>query len=217
MSPLLLRFCAVLLLAGVAGASVAAQRERTRPAAQDRTAVSESQALELTLTVTEVAVRPIQVWVRTGGLIDDGRRVVTAKVPGSEARLIKVGQRVRAFSPQSRSRMYQATVSDVIPKEGAVTIRATLMGQALEASRHFVLEVVTEQGESLSVPNEAIIETGGRQIVYVQEGGAYTPRDVQLGVQGELFTQVLAGVQAGEQVVTIGSFFIDAEHKLKGS
>jgi hypothetical protein len=37
------------------------------------------------------------------------------------------------------------------------------------------------------------------------------------GVQGELFTQVLNGLQEGEQVVTIGSFFIDAEHKLKGS
>ena len=36
-------------------------------------------------------------------------------------------------------------------------------------------------------------------------------------LQGELFTQVLEGLQPGEQVITIGSFFIDAEHKLKGS
>jgi hypothetical protein len=28
---------------------------------------------------------------------------------------------------------------------------------------------------------------------------------------------VLGGVNAGDQVVTIGSFFIDAEHRLKGS
>jgi hypothetical protein len=32
-----------------------------------------------------------------------------------------------------------------------------------------------------------------------------------------LFTQVIDGLKSGEQVVTIGSFFIDAEHKLKGS
>jgi len=55
-------------------------------------------------------------------------------------------------------------------------------------------------------------------VVYVlQPGGAYAPREVSTGVQGELFTQVTDGLKAGEQVVTIGSFFIDAEHKLKGS
>jgi hypothetical protein len=36
-------------------------------------------------------------------------------------------------------------------------------------------------------------------------------------MRGELFTQVLDGLTPGEQVVTTGSFFIDAEHKLKGS
>jgi hypothetical protein len=37
-----------------------------------------------------------------------------------------------------------------------------------------------------------------------------------LGVQGELFTEVVKGLMPGEQVVTFGSFFIDADHKLKG-
>jgi hypothetical protein len=36
-------------------------------------------------------------------------------------------------------------------------------------------------------------------------------------VQGELFTEVVAGLTPGEKVVTFGSFFIDAEHTLKGS
>jgi Cu(I)/Ag(I) efflux system membrane fusion protein len=75
---------------------------------------------------------------------------------------------------------------------------------------------VVEGGDLLSVPNEAIIETEGRQVVYVQQpGGNYVPRDITTGIRGELFTEVLEGVEAGEQVVTIGSFFIDAEHKLK--
>jgi multidrug efflux pump subunit AcrA (membrane-fusion protein) len=77
---------------------------------------------------------------------------------------------------------------------------------------------VTEDGEHLSVPNEAIIETGSTRLVYVQESpGHYLPREITPGVQGELYTQVIEGVKAGEQVVTFGSFFIDAEHKLKGS
>jgi Cu(I)/Ag(I) efflux system membrane fusion protein len=80
-----------------------------------------------------------------------------------------------------------------------------------------VLEIVTEHGDLLSVPNEAIIETGGKRVVYVQgSDGTYAPRDVELGVQGELFTEVVKGLTPGEQVVTFGSFFIDADHKLKG-
>jgi preprotein translocase subunit YajC len=209
---------AAALLLAAAERPVYAQRERTRPAPRRSTSVSESQAGELTLTVTEVAVRPIQVWVRTAGAIDDGRRIVTADVESADRTRVKVGQRVRAFSPESRSRMYQATISDILPRADRVVLKATLMGQALETGRHFVLEIVTDNGDFLSVPNEAIIEAGGKQLVYVQEaGGSYAPRDVSIGLRGELYSQVVEGLKAGEQVVTIGSFFIDAEHKLKGS
>ena len=217
MRSFLIHVCAIVVVIGIAAESLDGQRERTRPRPRGQTTVSESQASELTLTLTEVAVRPIQVWVRTAGVIDDARRTVTADVMTADSGLVKVGQRVRAFSPESRSRMHQATVSAVTPVAGGVTVRATLLGPPLEASRHFVLEIVTEDEEFLSVPNEAIIEAGGTQVVYVEEGGGdYAPRAIAVGVQGELYTQVLNGLTAGEQVVTIGSFFIDAEHKLKG-
>jgi len=156
------------------------------------------------------------VWIRTAGAIDPSRKTVTASVPAAEGALVRVGQRVRAFPPESRSRMYQARVSRVAPRGDRTMVSATLVGQGSEASPRYILEIVAEWGEFLSVPNEAILETGGTRIVYVlQSGGGYAPRDVSTGVQGELFTQVVDGLTAGEQVVTIGSFFIDAEHKLK--
>ena len=139
-------------------------------------------------------------------------------MPAAEGALVRVGQRVRAFPPESRSRMYQARVSQVAPRGDRTLVSATLVGTGASGSARYILEIVTERGEFLSVPNEALIETGGTRVVYVlQPGGAYAPREVSTGVQGELFTQVTDGLKAGEQVVTIGSFFIDAEHKLKGS
>jgi multidrug efflux pump subunit AcrA (membrane-fusion protein) len=193
-------------------------RDHVRLKGPKSTTVSEAQATELTLTVTEVSVRPIQVWVRAAGTVDEARKTVTAALPTVDGKRVRVGQRARVFSPESRSRMYQGNVSVVVASARDVTVKVTLMGQALEASRHYVLEVVTEDGEHLSVPNEAIIDRGGQTLVYVQDkGGEYTPRDIKAGVQGELFTQVLDGLESGEHVVTIGSFFIDAEHKLKGS
>jgi Cu(I)/Ag(I) efflux system membrane fusion protein len=193
-------------------------REHTRLNANRSTPVTESQANELTLTVTEVAVRPLQIWVRTAGVTDQTGRSLTAFVSASEGALVKVGQRVRAFPPESRSSMYQAKITAVVPERDRVRVRAALMGPGREHSTRYVLEIVTERGEFLSVANEALIETEGRHVVYVQQkDGGYLPRDVQCGAQGELYTEVLGGVQPGERVVTFGSFFIDAEHKLKGS
>ena len=218
MQPIVLRIGGIATAVAIATISMSAQRERTRPGPRRQTTVNESQASELTLTLTAVAVRPIQVWIRTAGVIDMTRTTLTAELRGADSRRVKVGQRVRAFSPQSRSRMHQATIAAVVPHGELTTVRASLVGQPLEASRYFILEIVTEEGEFLSVPNEAIIEAAGKQVVYVPEGsGDYTPREIQVGVQGELYTQVLGGVKPGEQVVTIGSFFIDAEHKLRGS
>jgi hypothetical protein len=193
-------------------------RDRIRLKGPRTTTVTEAQATELTLTVTAVSVRPIQVWVRAAGTVDEARRIITASLPPDEGKRVRVGQRARVFSPETRSRMYQGDVSQVVAGSAQATVKVALMGQALESSRHYIIEVVTEDGEHLSVPNEAIIERGGTTLVYVQgSGGEYTPREIETGVQGELFTHVTDGLKPGEQVVTIGSFFIDADHKLKGS
>ena len=77
---------------------------------------------------------------------------------------------------------------------------------------------MTEEVELLSVPNEAIIETEDRRVVYVKDDERrLRAAGDSVGLQGELFTEVTGGLKAGEQVVTFGSFFIDADLKLKGS
>ncbi len=192
-------------------------RDHTRLTPDGSTVVTDAQASELTLTVTEVAARPIQIWVRTAGVVDKAHRTVTAFVPSPDSGFVKVGQRVRAFPPESRSSMYQARVSALDPRPDGVMVSAGLAGPGRQDSVRYILEIVTERGDALSVPNEAVIETEGKQVVYVQEQqGRYVPREIRLGVQGELFAEVLSGLKTGEQVVTFGSFFIDAEHKLKG-
>lgn len=216
----LARGAASIVLLVLASGPVRAQsvRDHTRLTPDRSTAVTDTQATELTLTLTETSVRPIQIWVRTAGAIDGARKTITAFVSPAEGALIRVGQRVRAFSPESRSRMSQARISQVAPRGNRVAVVATLAGQGLADSTHYILEIVTELGAFLSVPNEAIIETAGKHVVYVPQGqGRYVPREIGVGVQGELFTQVLEGLKPGEQVVTFGSFFIDAEYQLKGS
>jgi hypothetical protein len=193
-------------------------RARFRTGARTGTKVNESQAETLTLTLGAVSSRPVQNWIRTAGTIDKSGKILQGVVTGPDAALVKTGQRVRAFPPSSKSSMYQAFVTRVVPGGGAVSVEASLASLGRPNTRFYVMEIVVEQGPFLSVPNEAIIEEGGKQIVYVQQqAGQYLPQEIHTGIQGELYTRVLDGVKDGDQVVTFGSFFIDAEQKLKGT
>jgi Cu(I)/Ag(I) efflux system membrane fusion protein len=208
-----------LVLCLAAAGSVAAQgvREHTRLVPRG-TAVSAAQAEALTLTVGAVTARLVQTWIRAAGTIDRSNKILSADLDGPDAAIVKVGQRVRAFPPSSKSSMYQAFVTRVTPRSGGATVEASLAASGRQNATVYVLEIVVEQGPFLSVPNEAIIEEGDRRVVYVlRHPGQYAPREIQTGLQGELYTQVLSGVNDGDQVVTFGSFFIDAEHKLKGT
>jgi multidrug efflux pump subunit AcrA (membrane-fusion protein) len=221
----------VLILLVTPLLSAQSVRDHTRQSGPDRfraryrmgdkhpgTSVSESQATELTLTLNEVTVRPIQVWVRTAGRIDKANKVLTAFVWAPDSDLIKVGQRVRTFAPESKSSMFQAWVTKTVPQNGGSMVEVTLSGVGRSTDSNYVMEIVTERGEYLSIPNEAIIEEGTHQVVYVQGGeGQYLPRQIQTGIQGELYTEVRNGLKPGEQVVTFGSFFIDSEYKLKSA
>ena len=179
-------------------------------------AVSDEQASVVTLTLNAVAVRPIQTWVRTAGKIDKTDKVVTAIVHAPESSYVKAGQRVRAFPPESKSSMFQAYVTKISPRPGGITVEVTLSGKGHPDSSNYVMEIVTERGEFLSIPNEAIIEEGTKHIVYVpREGGQYGPVEIEMGIQGELYTAVEKGLKDGDQVVSFGSFFIDSEYKLK--
>ena len=114
--------------------------------------------------------------------------------------------------------MYQASITRVSPRAGGATVEATLSASGRQNTTLYVMEIVVERGPFLSVPNEAIIEEAEKHIVYVQQQtGQFVPQEIHTGIQGELYTQVLDGLQEEAQVVTFGSFFIDAEHKLKGT
>ena len=210
----------VVLLLSLIAAIAAGQgvRDHTRLARPAGTTVTKSQAEALTLTVSTVSNRLIQTWVRLAGVIDRSGKILTGSLSGSDAALVKVGQRVRAFPPSSRSSMYQARVTRAASRGGDVAVEVSLASVAHTDDGLYVMEVVVERGPFLSIPNEAIIEEGDRHIVYVeQQPGQYVAREVHTGIQGELLTQVLDGVNEGDQVVTFGSFFIDAEQKLKGT
>jgi Cu(I)/Ag(I) efflux system membrane fusion protein len=69
--------------------------------------------------------------------------------------------------------------------------------------------------EALSVPRSALIQTGERQIAFVEQSpGAYAPREVVTGAAGKDYVEVLSGLSEGETVVTSANFLIDSESRI---
>jgi Cu(I)/Ag(I) efflux system membrane fusion protein len=79
-------------------------------------------------------------------------------------------------------------------------------------------EVQIELGESLAIPESAVMPTGKRNVVFVDKGeGRLEPRVVELGNKAEDFYAVVSGLNAGERVVNSANFLIDAEAKIQGA
>lgn len=80
-------------------------------------------------------------------------------------------------------------------------------------------------GTVLAVPKEAVLDTGLRKLVYIeQEAGAYTAREVELGQEATALVEgrprpfyvVTAGLSEGLSVVTRANFLIDSQSQITG-
>lgn len=69
----------------------------------------------------------------------------------------------------------------------------------------------------LLAPREAIINTGKRQIAFLDEGkGHFQLKELELGNQGsDGYVEVLGGLAEGDNVVTSGQFLLDTESRLR--
>ena len=73
-------------------------------------------------------------------------------------------------------------------------------------------------GQRLTVPVSAVIDSGNRQVVIVERGeGLFEPRPVKLGLRGDGLVEIREGLKAGEKVVVAANFLIDAESNLRAA
>ena len=79
-------------------------------------------------------------------------------------------------------------------------------------------DLSVDLGEGLTVPINAVVPTGSRNIVFLDKGnGKLQPCFVQLGSQVEDAYQVLSGLKDGDRVVASANFLIDAESQVQGA
>ena len=75
----------------------------------------------------------------------------------------------------------------------------------------------TLQAKALLIPTEALIQTGKRSVVLLAEdGGRFSPVEVEAGIEYGGQTVIKAGLKAGQRVVVSSQFLIDSEASLRG-
>ena len=135
---------------------------------------------------------------------------------------VKVGQDVLASVAGRPGRTFEGTVSFLYPHldptSRTLKVRVTVDNPQFELKpgMYATADIKTEAvPDATLVPREAVIDTGTRQIVFVAEGGGrFLARSVRTGLSGDDDkVQIVAGLAAGEMVVTSGQFLLDVESR----
>lgn len=145
-----------------------------------------------------------------------------ADVPEHDLDSVKVGQAVAVRVRALPGRVVTGRVGLVYPQLNRETRTARLRIELpnpdgrLLADMYAEVEIATGAGEPVvAVPDDAVIDTGAKQVVLVDRGeGRFEPRAVALGARGGGYVEIRDGVRAGERVVTAANFLIDAESNL---
>ena len=149
---------------------------------------------------------------------------VIADIYEFEAADIKLGQTATVTLSSYPGREFNGKITYIYPQVDNTTrtlkIRVELANKNFALKPDMYADVVLNMsyGRSLVVPQEAVMDSGSEQLVYVSlNDGYFEPRKVQLGAKVDNKFIVLGGLNEGERVVTSGNFLVDSESKLKSA
>ena len=150
---------------------------------------------------------------------------VLAEVYESDVKRIQVGQTARFDSSAYPGDTFTGKVKFVYPTMDAQsrTLRVRLefrnrpgpAGLKLRPGMYGDVLLDLPASTGLTVPAEAVVDTGAEQYVFVaRTGGRFEPRRVRTGGRQEEQVEIVEGLAEGETVVTTANFLIDSESRL---
>lgn len=150
---------------------------------------------------------------------------IIADVPEFDLASIQKGGPVAVMVRSLPGRTFEGTVDLIYPEIQQETrttkVRIELPNPDGILMANMYADVEIEAGVQkpvVAVPNSAVIDTGDRQVVFIDKGdGKFEPKDVSLGMRGEEQTEITKGIAAGDQVVVAANFLLDAESNLNSA
>jgi multidrug efflux pump subunit AcrA (membrane-fusion protein) len=157
-------------------------------------------------------------------IADLSRVWVLADVYESDLSSVRLGMPATVTLSYEPGREWRGQVSNIAPTaDGAtrtikVRIDVANLGGALKPDMFGDVLLRVEDGSGLVVPDSAVIDTGGRTLVFLDRpDGALEPREIATGARLPDGFQVLRGLAQGDRVVTSANFLLDSESSLKAA
>jgi RND family efflux transporter MFP subunit len=157
-------------------------------------------------------------------VVDLSKVWIMADVFENEASMIQVGMPARVKLSYGTGRAFNGRVSYIQPLVDAMTrtlkvrIEADNPGLTLKPDMFVDVEFNVSMPARMTVPAEAVLDTGLKKTVFVDRGNGYLePRQVETGERIGDRIEIIKGLSPTERIVISGNFLIDSESQLKSS
>lgn len=146
---------------------------------------------------------------------------VNVDVYESDLPFVKVGQQADVTLPYAPGESFKGRVAYIYPylDEKTRTVKVRLEhpnpGYKLKPEMYVNAEIKIPGGRQLSIPEESVLDSGTRKIVFLDKGdGHFEAKEVKLGPKMEGFYQVTSGLKEGEKIAGSSAFLLDSESRL---
>ena len=146
---------------------------------------------------------------------------ISADIYESEVASVKLDQPISVSFAAYPGETFRGKMTYIYPtvNQEARTVRVRFElpnpGLKLKPGMYGNVTLQTDAAKALVVPKEAVLETGLRQLVFMDRGqGRYEQTLVKLGRRNQDNVEVMEGLKEGDRIVTSANFLLDAESKL---
>jgi Cu(I)/Ag(I) efflux system membrane fusion protein len=148
---------------------------------------------------------------------------VIADIYEYELPFIKIGDKAHITLAYFPGEAFEGTATYIYPsldpKTRTAKVRFDLPNPEfkLKPEMWANVELKIALGRKLVVPEDAVMDSGTMQMVFIDRGqGYFESRHIQVGSRVQGYYEVLSGLKEGEKVVTSANFLIDSESRLGG-
>jgi membrane fusion protein, heavy metal efflux system len=153
-------------------------------------------------------------------IIDLSRVWIDANVFEKDLERVRRGQEVKvsvpAFPESSFSGRVILVSSIVDPETRSVKVRTEVPNPdgRLKPDMFANVQIITDvHRASISIPQSAVLNDGGKTVVFVADGSGYKKRVVIAGIQSSDRVEIRDGLNAGDKVVVKGNYLLLQQSK----
>jgi Cu(I)/Ag(I) efflux system membrane fusion protein/cobalt-zinc-cadmium efflux system membrane fusion protein len=161
---------------------------------------------------------------RLYAIADLSRIWVYAQVFQDDVGRLKASDPARITVDAYPERTFHGRIESILPQIDLATRTARVRVEIsnpdlkLKPGMFVNVDLKTNAGRHLVVPSSAVLQSGTRQIAFVDEGGGrLIPKDVVIGPHVGDQVVILQGLSAGQRIVTSANFLIDSESQLQAA